>query len=176
MKKCPYCGAEYPDDLFVCPVDQTPFDKNYQPPIETEAEVRPVIRREIPTSLSVVSYLFFTSGVFILVWGAFIIYLGGSIQPDIIVGILAILMSRGLRQCSRFWRFCALVVTWLGFLGVARMTYQAVSPYLHSSVHKPADTLPVGFLCVMAVGFLVQIWQYRVLTRSEVRDLFYSEP
>ena len=23
MKKCPYCGKEYPDDLVVCPVDQS---------------------------------------------------------------------------------------------------------------------------------------------------------
>jgi hypothetical protein len=26
MKKCSYCGAEYPDDALVCAVDQTPFD------------------------------------------------------------------------------------------------------------------------------------------------------
>jgi hypothetical protein len=42
MKKCSYCGAEYPDDLVVCPVDQTPFDKNYQPPLESEAKAKPV--------------------------------------------------------------------------------------------------------------------------------------
>jgi len=25
MKKCPYCGAEHPDDVLVCPIDQTPI-------------------------------------------------------------------------------------------------------------------------------------------------------
>ena len=25
MKKCSYCGAEYPDDVVACPIDQTPF-------------------------------------------------------------------------------------------------------------------------------------------------------
>jgi len=30
MKKCSYCGAEYPDDLVVCPIDQTPFDQQEQ--------------------------------------------------------------------------------------------------------------------------------------------------
>jgi len=42
MKKCSYCGAEYPDDLVVCPVDQTPFEKDYQPIVETESKRRPV--------------------------------------------------------------------------------------------------------------------------------------
>ena len=26
MKKCSYCGAEYPDDVVVCPLDQTPCE------------------------------------------------------------------------------------------------------------------------------------------------------
>src|SRR5579862_5281042 len=26
MKKCSYCGQEYPDDVVVCPVDQTSLD------------------------------------------------------------------------------------------------------------------------------------------------------
>jgi hypothetical protein len=26
MKKCSYCGAEYPDDAVICPLDQTPFE------------------------------------------------------------------------------------------------------------------------------------------------------
>ena len=38
MKKCPYCGAEYPDDLAVCPVDQTPIQKDYQPIVKTESK------------------------------------------------------------------------------------------------------------------------------------------
>jgi hypothetical protein len=29
MKKCSYCGAEYPDDATVCVVDQTPLDKTH---------------------------------------------------------------------------------------------------------------------------------------------------
>jgi hypothetical protein len=43
MKKCSYCGAEYPDDLVACPVDQTPFEKVHHSIVETESKRRPVI-------------------------------------------------------------------------------------------------------------------------------------
>jgi hypothetical protein len=33
MKKCSYCGAEYPDDTAVCPIDHTPFGGSDAPPL-----------------------------------------------------------------------------------------------------------------------------------------------
>ena len=32
MKKCSYCGAEYPDDAAVCLIDQTPLEIPGEPP------------------------------------------------------------------------------------------------------------------------------------------------
>ena len=32
MKKCSYCGAEYPDDAVMCAIDQTPFECPAEPP------------------------------------------------------------------------------------------------------------------------------------------------
>jgi len=187
MKKCPYCGSDYPDDLLVCPVDQTPFDKDYKPIVQTESKRRPV-RNEIPTGLSAVSYLFFTAGVLILVWNGFLMYLGAPIQLGILIGILAIFISQGLRRCSRGWRICALLVIWSGFIGLAWKAYDLLSRYFLAPAHKPfnehpvglyvtpTDQIPVRFLAILAVFFLIQVWQYRVLTRPEVRDLFYREP
>jgi len=187
MKKCSYCGAEYPDETVVCPIDQTPFEKDYEPVVENESKTPPV-RREIPASLTVASYLFFTAGVLILTFNALIYYLGAPIQLNILLGIFTIFISRGLRRCSRGWRICALVVIWWGFIGFAWTSYKLLSRYFQAVAHKPfdeypigiyatpADKLPVNFLVILVVLVLIQVWMYRVLTRPEVRELFYSEP
>lgn len=32
MKKCSYCGAEYPDDTVMCAIDHAPFEQPAEPP------------------------------------------------------------------------------------------------------------------------------------------------
>jgi hypothetical protein len=38
MKKCSYCGAEYPDDAVMCAIDHTPFECPSEPSPPPESE------------------------------------------------------------------------------------------------------------------------------------------
>ena len=40
MKKCSYCGAEYPDDAVICPIDHTPFEPPAAEPPPPKAKAR----------------------------------------------------------------------------------------------------------------------------------------
>lgn len=46
MKRCSYCGAEYPDDSVMCTLDQTPLESSNPAPVPVRAE--PEIPEEIP--------------------------------------------------------------------------------------------------------------------------------
>jgi hypothetical protein len=108
MKKCSYCGAEYPDDSVVCPIDQTALAAG---PIAATA-----IKRKIPVSLSVVSYCFFVSGVCYLSWLAVYLYHGRFLPLHLVIGVLILLVSGGLRRCLPRWRICALVLLGVAFI------------------------------------------------------------
>ena len=38
MKKCSYCGAEYPDDAVICAIDHTPFECPNEPQPQSQPE------------------------------------------------------------------------------------------------------------------------------------------
>jgi hypothetical protein len=164
MKQCSYCGAEYPDDAIVCAIDQTPFDKIC---LAENPPVAPAIKRKIPIPLSIVSYCFFASGISYLGWFAIGAYLGRFFLPNLIVGILNLFVSRGLRRCSRHWRICALVLMCLVFL---ENCFKITQNFRYSG-HMPDMVFCIGWF----FSFAVLIWFYQVLTRPDIRELFYNE-
>jgi hypothetical protein len=86
MKKCSYCGAEYPDDAAECVIDKTPFNETHSDFISV---MPPVAKRKIPISLSIISYLFFIPGAICLAFTIFavclLIFSGASKSSGIII-------------------------------------------------------------------------------------------
>jgi hypothetical protein len=181
MKKCSYCGAEYPDDATACVIDETPLDEVQSEPTHFKHPTFAIFsEHKIPVSLAIVSYLFFFPGAMCFAGVISILALivisggdaiGGWVVPGCVlglaVGIFWTLLSRGLRRCSRGWRTCALFFIWWGFIAIAFN----VTRYLMTQKtpdHESATLFWVGY----GMGFVLQVWQYRVLTRPDVRELF----
>jgi hypothetical protein len=183
MKKCSYCGAEYPDDAVRCAIDQTPFEEVSPEAARVRLPTFAIFsEHKIPVSLAVLSYVFFlpAAGCFAFI-GFMILMLvisgGFPVSGEVVskciiglfIGIFFLCLSRGLRRCSRGWRRCVLVFVWCGFIS----TTFIIGKYLLT--HKlPAHETATEFWLVCALTFAWQAWQYRVLTRPDIRDLFYA--
>jgi hypothetical protein len=235
MKRCPYCGTEYPDDATACAIDQTPFGETSPEPAASIKLPRFGIfsERKIPVSLTLVSYLFFLTGAglfaavgflafgIVLLGGGFAsshifisCFIGGVISLLVVlcllifpvtmlvtyaifatcfvnwasltgessaailgrlaggaIAILFVYISRGLRMGSRRWRTCALAFILLEFV---IMAFSMIQYFLTQGHHQHQWATKDWLECAFAV--IVLAWQYRVLTRPDVRDLFYEDP
>lgn len=178
MKRCSYCGAEYPDDATECAVDKTPFE-------EASPEAVPYTRPtfaifseyKIPRPLCIVSYFFFAEGVWTLIEG-----LSTAVSsPSIIMafmfleGIVCICISRGLRRCSAGWRICALVLLWWYFAVFAYLMGRTVLAYIGSygQAHNALGAFfSSSFFIVHCVYFVLEAWAFLVLIRPDIRELF----
>jgi hypothetical protein len=180
MKRCPYCGAENPDNATVCVVDQTPLEQARPDAISVGVPRFAVwSEHEIPVSLAILSYVFFVPAGICFAAIGFIslmfLFTGGFPPGQIMLmclgfgvfGMFWLLLSRGIRRCSRGWRTCALVITWWQFASLAYCLVQCFFTQRIPDQQKPAE-----FFTGIALSFAFQLWQYRVLTRPDVRDLF----
>jgi len=141
----------------------------------TAKSVTPVLRRKIPISLSVVSYIFFTIGLIAVIRGFAALVTAKTDLPlapliMLILGILYLFLSRGLRRCSRGWYICALVVASCRLL----YTIYQVVHYVLSHAADTTGTLLYSFLLAVILGLLIQAWILQVLTRADIRRLFYG--
>src|SRR5689334_2611278 len=73
MKKCSYCGAEYPDDETECAIDMTPFANasSDAPPGLELPKFAVFSEHKIPASLAVLSYIYFLPAALCFAYLAF---------------------------------------------------------------------------------------------------------
>src|SRR5260221_10533190 len=132
--------------------------------------------RQTPIALSVISYLFLIMGI-VAVIEMIITASRGAIHPDFYV--LGLGIFAGLRRHSRGWRTCALIFTWFGLIGLAVMIgfilFDGGMVFRRPSDLKFVDISLIWSLIIVMPFFVLQLWQYRVLTRPDVRSLFYEE-
>jgi len=88
---------------------------------------------------------------------------------------LGIPMSFGLVRGSRGWRTWALVNLWLGMLA---SPFLAITIAMEHEVYLSILGIPIQGLSpivaypVVAASFALALWQYRTLTREDVRAAF----
>lgn len=163
MKRCSYCGIEYPDDAIACAADQTPLEQTRLPEAPAVAST---MRCKIPLPLSIVSCYLIASGIFQIGWSILIApYLGSVPILNVVYGVLILVVCRGLRRCSRHWYVCALVVIGLVLSGICLETVQGL---MHS--------VPVGFTILHLKDFVIWLCIILVLMRPAIRGLFFYEP
>lgn len=131
----------------------------------------PAVRRKIPVSLSVVSYIFFTIGLLAILRGlGYAINGRASLLVSLIVGVFYLFISGGLRRCARLWHVCALIVI---ACSLVSMVYGLVN-YLRFPTYYDTSTFAYRYLLLLAFMFSVNVWMLQVLTRADVRRLFYG--
>lgn len=131
------------------------------------------IAHPIPVSLKVVAALFILSGVASLIEIAVALWHG---RVSVNFGVIGIFIGTGLLRLHPTWRMWPLVSIWIALIvapifgilvlaGDSRLDYQ-----LFGLTAGRAST-SAGFIAALAF-FLIVLWQYRVLTRRDIRMLF----
>ena len=129
--------------------------------------------RPIPASLKAVAILFILGGILAVIEVLVALAHGGI---NVNFGVLGLFIGPGLLGLRPGWRTCALVFLWIAMIGIpiflALMLVYA--GHLEVSVFgQKFGHTSKGLGVVFAfVSFSLALWQYRVLTRPDIRRLF----
>lgn len=125
-----------------------------------------------PASLRVVAGLFVFAGVCAAIEIIVSLFCG---RLSLNLSMLGLWIGPGLLRHDRTWRTWALVFLWFGLIGLPLFCLLALG-------HAPlkfklfgivlGKVPPVFGLAMAAVIFPIILWQYRVLTRPDIRQLF----
>jgi hypothetical protein len=130
--------------------------------------------REIPPVLAIVAYLFLLQSVLALfeMIGKWIDH-NANIDFTVFLGILTYL---GLRRFSKGWRTWALITLWLDMIGCSIGFVWCLRdpvPWDFLFLGKSIAEIPSIWVAISFIPlFLLAVWQYRVLTRPDIRHLF----
>ena len=131
------------------------------------------LRRSLPLSLKVVAILFILGGISSGI-EVVVSMMRGNININF--GVLGFFIGIGLLRLRRGWRTCALVFTWIGLIAapIIGLLFLSHSGPLDFSIlgQKVGHASKESGVAVVLVFFIYTIWQYRVLTRRDVRLLF----
>lgn len=129
-----------------------------------------------PLALTIVAVVFLLGGVLSLIETITSLKFG---HISINFGVIGIFIGVGLFRLRRGWRTCALVFIWIGLVGLPIVGFQFLhySGPLNFGIYGRelgSFTKEIG-LAVIMISFLFTLWQFRVLTRPDVRSLFLQD-
>ena len=126
-----------------------------------------------PLSLKIVAALFILGGISSII-DAIITLTQGTLPLNF--GVLGLFVGIGLLRLSRPWRNFALVFLWIAFISLPLVAL--VFMFLAGSVNYIIFWQKIGpgsravGVALAALMFGVALWEYRVLTRPDIRKLF----
>jgi hypothetical protein len=128
---------------------------------------------KIPTALKVVAVLFILGGVSAIV-DMLIQLTDGTLKINF--GVLGLFIGPGLLRLRPGWRTCGLVMLWIGMILLPIFTVAILFIGVPGSIDVfgfPIGTAPAVVVSAWtALFFALAVWEYRVLTRPDVRALF----
>jgi hypothetical protein len=133
-------------------------------------------QKQAPLALRIVAALFIISGIFAAL-EVLVSLARGRINLNF--GVLGIFIGLGLRRFRHGWRTCALVFTWIAlvFLPVFALLVLGGAHPIHVKLfgQRVGSTSPGTALFMAVAAFALVLWQYRVLTRRDVVQLFNEQ-
>ncbi len=134
------------------------------------------LHQSLPFSLKVVAVIFILVGISAAI-EMLVSFMRSQINIDL--KVLGIFVGLGLFGLNRGWRTCALFFTWFGLITVPIIGILFLSssgPFELGIIGLKVGYASKGLGVAFAVILLVYtLWQYHVLTRSDVRSLFMAK-
>lgn len=131
--------------------------------------------RNLPLSLVIVALLFILGGISAVIEVVLALM---NDHLNINFGVLGIPIGIGLLRLRRGWRALALVFIWIGLIAcpiIGGLFLWNSGPLDFTVFGQKNGNVPKVFGVALVVGFFVfLVWEYRVLTRRDVRRLFFG--